>query len=85
MNKLNKINVNELYSNSDNDKWYMLSDEDKLKFDKNGYYKIECKEDSYIESIEYIGEEFECEYENVLSNVIGIKDGYEYINCKIIN
>ena len=30
MNKLNKINVNELYSNSDNDKWYMLSDEDKF-------------------------------------------------------
>jgi hypothetical protein len=84
MNKLNKINVNELYSNRDDDKWYNLLEEDKLKFNKNGYYKIKCESDSYIESIEYIGEEFECEYENVLSNVIGIKDGYEYINCKII-
>ena len=85
MNKLNKINVNELLNNKDDDKWYNLLEEDKLKFNKNGYYKIKCKEDSYIENIEYIGKEFNCNYENVYSGVIGIKDGYEYINCKIIN
>ena len=85
MNKLNKINVNELLNNKDDDKWYNLLEEDKLKFNKNGYYKIKCKDDSYIENIEYIGKEFNCNYENVYSGVIGIKDGYEYINCKIIN
>ena len=85
MNKLNKINVNELLNNKDDDKWYNLLEEDKLKFNKNGYYKIKCKGDSYIENIEYIGKEFNCNYENVYSGVIGIKDGYEYINCKIIN
>ena len=85
MKKLNILNVNDLLNNSDDEKWYRLNENDRLKFNKNGYYKIKCKEDSYIENIEYVGEEFECEYENVLSNVIGIKDGFEYINCKIIN
>ena len=84
LNKLNKINVNDLLNNYDDDKWYNLLDEDKLKFNKSGYYKIKCKDDSYIENIEYIGKEFNCDYENVYSGVIGIKDGYEYINCKVI-
>ena len=84
MKKLNKINVNDLLNNYDDDKWYNLLEEDKLKFNKSGYYKIKCKDDSYIESIEYIGKEFNCDYENVYSGVIGIKDGYEYINCKVI-
>ena len=84
MNKLNKININELLNNYDDDKWYNLLEEDKCKFNKSGYYKIKCKDDSYIESIEYIGKEFNCDYENVYSGVIGIKDGYEYINCKVI-
>ena len=61
-----------------------LLEEDKCKFNKSGYYKIKCKDDSYIENIEYIGKEFNCDYENVYSGVIGIKDGYEYINCKVI-
>ena len=82
---LNKININDLLNNRDDDKWYNLLEEDKCKFNKSGYYKIKCKEDSYIENIEYIGKEFNCNYENVYSGVIGIKDGYEYINCKIIN
>ena len=55
MKKLNKINVNELLYNSDDEMWYNLLEEDKLKFNKSGYYKIKCKDDSYIESIEYIG------------------------------
>ena len=84
MKKLNKINVNELLYNSDDEMWYNLLEEDKLKFNKSGYYKIKCKDDSYIENIEYIGKEFNCNYENVYSGVIGIKDGYEYINCKVI-
>ena len=82
---LNKININDLLNNRDDDKWYNLLEEDKCKFNKSGYYKIKCKDDSYIENIEYIGKEFNCDYENVYSGVIGIKDGYEYINCKIIN
>ena len=84
MKKLNKININDLLNNYDDDKWYNLLEEDKLKFNKSGYYKIKCKDDSYIENIEYIGKEFNCDYENVYSGVIGIKDGYEYINCKVI-
>ena len=84
MKKLNKININDLLNNYDDDKWYNLLEEDKCKFNKSGYYKIKCKDDSYIESIEYIGKEFNCDYENVYSGVIGIKDGYEYINCKVI-
>jgi len=84
MKKLNKININELLNNYDDDKWYNLLEEDKCKFNKSGYYKIKCKDDSYIENIEYIGKEFNCDYENVYSGVIGIKDGYEYINCKVI-
>ena len=84
MKKLNKININDLLNNYDDDKWYNLLDEDKLKSNKSGYYKIKCKDDSYIENIEYIGKEFNCNYENVYSGVIGIKDGYEYINCKVI-
>ena len=81
---LNKININDLLNNRDDDKWYNLLEEDKCKFNKSGYYKIKCKDDSYIENIEYIGKEFNCDYENVYSGVIGIKDGYEYINCKVI-
>ena len=81
---LNKININDLLNNYDDDKWYNLLEEDKCKFNKSGYYKIKCKDDSYIENIEYIGKEFNCDYENVYSGVIGIKDGYEYINCKVI-
>ena len=81
---LNKININDLLINRDDDKWYNLLEEDKCKFNKSGYYKIKCKDDSYIENIEYIGKEFNCDYENVYSGVIGIKDGYEYINCKVI-
>tara|TARA_Y100000004_G_C8807598_1_gene366165 strand:+ start:323 stop:577 length:255 start_codon:yes stop_codon:yes gene_type:complete len=84
MKKLNKININDLLNNYDDDKWYNLLEEDKCKFNKSGYYKIKCKDDSYIENIEYIGKEFNCDYENVYSGVIGIKDGYEYINCKVI-
>ena len=84
MKKLNKININDLLNNRDDDKWYNLLEEDKCKFNKSGYYKIKCKDDSYIENIEYIGKEFNCDYENVYSGVIGIKDGYEYINCKVI-
>ena len=84
MKKLNKININDLLNNYDDDKWYNLLEEDKCKFNKSGYYKIKCKDDSYIENIEYIGKEFNCNYENVYSGVIGIKDGYEYINCKVI-
>ena len=55
MKKLNKININDLLNNYDDDKWYNLLEEDKLKFNKSGYYKIKCKDDSYIENIEYIG------------------------------
>ena len=84
MKKLNKININELLNNRDDDKWYNLLEEDKLKFNKSGYYKIKCKDDSYIENIEYIGKEFNCNYENVYSGVIGIKDGFEYLNVNVI-
>ena len=84
LNKLNKININDLLNNRDDDKWYNLLDEDKLKFNKSGYYKIKCKDDSYIESIEYIGKDFKCNYDNVYCKVFGYKDGFEYINCKVI-
>ena len=46
MKKLNKININELLNNYDDEKWYNLLEEDKLKFNKSGYYKIKCKDDS---------------------------------------
>jgi len=76
MKKLNKMNVNELLGR---DNWYNLNVEDLSWFNKDGYYKIKCKEDSIIESVKYIGKEFNCEYDNILENVIGLKDGYEYI------
>ena len=78
MLKLNKINVNEIL---DNDGWYNLSEEDCNKFNKEGYYKIKCKGDMVVESIEYIGKEFNVDLELMLDerNVIGVKDGYEYI------
>ena len=78
MLKLNKINVNEIL---DNEGWYNLSEEDCNKFNKDGYYKIKCKGDCVVESIEYIGKEFNVDLELMLDerNVIGVKDGYEYI------
>ncbi len=84
LNKLNKINVNELLYNSDDEMWYNLLEEDKLTFNKSGYYKIKCKDDRYIESIEYIGKEFKCAYENVYCKVFGCKDGFEYLNVNVI-
>ena len=89
MKKLNKIklkeyNINELLNNYDDEMWYNLLEEDKLKFNKSGYYKIKCKDDSYIESIEYIGKEFNCNYDNVYCKVFGFKDGFEYLNVNVI-
>ena len=84
MKKLNKININDLLNNYDDDKWYNLLEEDKCKFNKSGYYKIKCKDDSYIESIEYIGKDFKCNYDKVYCKVFGFKNGFEYINVNVI-
>ena len=49
----------------------------------DGYYKLKMKDDSIVDSIEYIGLELNIDkFDNVLENEIGVLDGYEYINYK---
>ena len=78
MNKLNKININDLIDS--NDCWFSNSNDIELNIDSVGYYKIKCIEDSVIDSIEYIGLELNIDkFDDVLNDVVGVKDGYEYI------
>ena len=82
-NELNKVYVGDL--NKVNDEWYNNVEDVKCKFNKDGYYKFNCLSDSIIEidSIEYIGLVNEDIFEEVIENVIGIKDGNEYINISM--
>jgi hypothetical protein len=85
MNILNKVYVGDL--NEVNNEYYGNVEDVKCKFNKDGYYKFNCLSDSVIEidSIEYIGLDNKDEFEEVIENVIGIKDGKEYINISIGN
>jgi hypothetical protein len=82
MLKLNEINVNELIDS--NDCLYSNRNDIELNIDSSGYYKIKCIEDSIIDSIEYVGfvnKNFK--FDNVLNDVVGVKDEYEYVNIKL--
>jgi len=81
MLKLNEINVNELIDS--NDSLFSNRNDIELNIDSSGYYKIKCIEDSIIDSIEYVGFDIEMNYENVLNDIVGIKDDYEYVNIKL--
>jgi len=79
MLKLNKIKLNEL--NEINNEWYNNIEDVKNRFVIEGMYKFKCDGDCniLIDSIESVYDN-DIIFEKVLENVIGIKDGYEYIN-----
>ena len=85
MKILNKVYVNDL--NEVNNEYYGNVEDviSSKKINKDGYYKFNCLSDSIIEidSIEYIGLVNEDIFEEVIENVIGIKDGNEYINISM--
>ena len=85
MLKLNEMNVDKLVDS--NDSLYSNRNDIELNIDSDGYYKIKCNGDSIIDSIEYVGFDIEMNYDSILNvkdgYVVGVKDGYEYVNIKL--